>query len=421
MQLISLLLYNLSIGLYGAGIFIASFFNPKARLWIEGRKKQVVNVPANGGKRIWVHCASLGEFEQARPVTEKIKSSNTTSFIILSFFSPSGYEIRKNYTGADLVLYLPLDTSNNARTFISQIKPDLALFVKYEFWYHYITELKNRKIPVVLFSAIFRKEQIFFKWYGSLFRTVLNCFDKIFVQNKESKDLLNSISISSEVSFDTRFDRVFQISQSAKNFPLIEKFKGDSKVLIFGSTWLKDEVLFDLILSDLKDFENIKFIIAPHNLTEAGLNNLNNRLQAHNMIRPVIGIARLSQLTPDNAATTNVLVVDTMGDLSSIYRYADIAYVGGAFNASVHNVLEPAVYGLPVIFGPNYSKSAEAKELIEARAAFSIVDFNQLKTAVLTLNNNTAAFNNATSQSAQYVKQRLGGIDDIYRYIALYL
>jgi 3-deoxy-D-manno-octulosonic-acid transferase len=414
MQLISVLFYNLSIRLYGAGIFIAAFFNPKARLWIEGRKKQVIKIgpiPGSGGKRVWVHCASLGEFEQARPVIEKIKISNPTSFIILTFFSPSGYEIRRNYSGADWVLYLPLDTSINARTFINQIKPDMALFVKYEFWYHYITELKSRKIRVVLFSAIFRKEQIFFKWYGGLFRTVLSSFDKIFVQNKESQDLLHSISIPSEVSFDTRFDRVFQISQTAKSFPLIEKFKGRHKLLIAGSTWAKDEQLITALINEqvLGDY---KYILAPHNLGQEEITRLQKTLAKS---------LSMSQLTATNADEATVIIVDTMGDLSSLYRYANIAYVGGAFNASVHNVLEPAVYGLPLIFGPNYLKSAEAKELIEVRAAFSIVSFKQLKTAVLALNNNTAAFNNATSKSTEYVKHRLGGIDDIYNYIAPYL
>lgn len=424
MQLLSLIFYNLSVRLYGLGIFVAAFFNVKARLWIEGRKKQErIKIPEaiTGGKRIWVHCASLGEFEQARPVIEKIKSNTPASFIILTFFSPSGYEIRKNYPGADVVLYLPLDTANNAERFIDTIKPDIALFVKYEFWYHYLTGLRNRKIPTMLFSAIFRREQIFFKWYGGFFRDMLRSFDKIFVQNKESQQLLAGISVKAEVSFDTRFDRVSQVAQSAKSFPAIEKFKGGNKILIAGSTWSKDELLLTDLIFNRRDFKNWKYILAPHNLSEHSLKSLQSALEINTRIDPPVQTIRLSQLTADNALTSDVLIVDTMGDLSSLYRYGDIAYVGGAFNTGVHNVLEPAVYGLPVIFGPNYLKSAEAKELIDIKAAFSISGYNQLLTIVSKLNTDAAFMKEASDNSMKYVKARLGGVSDIYNYIMQYL
>ena len=417
MQPASLLLYNLFIGLYSFAISVASAFNAKAKLWVDGRRNQrldkLPNVDASK-KRIWVHCASLGEFEQARPVIEKIKTDKPSSFIILTFFSPSGYEIRKNYSYVDTVLYLPVDTAENAQTFISAINPDLALFVKYEFWHHYLSELKRRKIPTVLFAAIFRKEQVFFKWYGGFFRNMLGCFDKIFVQNKESQDLLKGISISSQISFDTRFDRVFQIAQSSKPFPDIQKFKSDYKLLIAGSTWKTDEELLTKLVFNHRDFKGYKYIIAPHNLSEAGLTKLQYTLEINTHVDPPVNVVRLSKLTADNAMSFNVIIVDTMGDLSSIYRYADIAYVGGGFDAGIHNVLEPAVYGLPVIFGPIYQKSAEAKELIEISSAFSIEDEKQLQNLVLKLDGNAEFMKTASTSAADYVKQRLGGVEDIY-------
>ena len=409
MHLISLLIYDLSIRLYGWGILIASFFNAKAKLWLDGRRNRgPLILPASTGKRIWVHCASLGEFEQARPVIEKIKADRPSSFIILTFFSPSGYEVRKNYNYADLVLYLPTDTAKNAADFIEQIKPDLVLFVKYEFWYHYLTTLKARSIPTVLFSAIFRPEQVFFAWYGGFFRSILGCFTKIFVQNKESQRLLQSISIPSEVSFDTRFDRVHQIAQNPRCFPSLEKFKGGNRLLIAGSTWKKDEEMFSNLLNK-GNLNNFKLIIAPHNLKENDLVSLQKSIDQKSI--------RFSQLTEENAADTNVVIVDTMGDLTSIYSYGDIAYVGGGFNASVHNVLEPAVYGMPVIFGPNYTKSAEAKELRQNSAAFPVLNSKNLQTILTGLVNNPALMKGAAAAAKQYVQARLGGVNDICNYI----
>ena len=270
MHFISLLLYNISIGLYRAGITVVSIFDTKAKQWIEGRKIPIPQASTGAHqKRIWVHCASLGEFEQARPLIEKIKNDKPDTFIILTFFSPSGYEIRKHYKYADIVCYLPLDTAANAKHFVESIKPDLVLFVKYEFWYHFLHELKTRRIPIILFSAIFRPQQIFFKWYGSLFKSLLKNFTKIFVQNKESKLLLAGIGMDSEICFDTRFDRVEQIAKAARPFPLVEKFKGTKQLFIAGSTWKKDEQLI-IALINSGQFKDFKFVIAPHNLNTSG-------------------------------------------------------------------------------------------------------------------------------------------------------
>ena len=423
MQAISLLIYDIAIRFYGLGILIGSLFNAKAKLWVDGRSNQArTELPKSTGrgKRIWVHCASLGEFEQARPVIEKIKAEKPSSFIVLTFFSPSGYEIRKNYQYADAVLYLPLDTAKNAADFIDLVKPDQALFVKYEFWHHYITELKYRGIKTVLFSAIFRKEQIFFKWYGGFFKNILRCFDKIFVQNKESQQLLTGISVESEISYDTRFDRVYQIAQSAKTFPDIVTFKGENKILIAGSTWKKDEQLIEHVINSLL-LKNYKYIIAPHNLEEAELKRLQTSLELNSNKTQPAKCIRLSQLNAANAESYNVILVDTMGDLSSLYQFGEIAYVGGGFNASVHNVLEPAVYGMPVIFGPNYKKSAEAKELRQISAAFPVSDAVQLQTIVTGFQNNPSLLKNASANAKQYVQTRLGGVNDIYKYIGRYL
>ena len=409
MHFISLLLYNISIRLYRVGITVASIFNPKAKQWIEGRKLPIPKVSTGAHqKRIWCHCASLGEFEQARPLIEKIKTDKPYTFIILTFFSPSGYEVRKQYKYADIVLYLPLDTAANAKHFVDSIQPDLVLFVKYEFWYHFLRELKTRQIPVILFSAIFRPQQIFFTWYGSLFKDLLKNFSKIFVQNKASKTLLAGIGLDSEICFDTRFDRVEQIAKAAKPFPLVEKFKGTRQLFMAGSTWKKDEQLIAALINS-GQFTDFKFVIAPHNLTEQGIEELKKET--------TLSSVQLTQLNEANAETAQMLIVDTMGDLSALYRYADIAYVGGGFNVSVHNVLEPAVFGVPVIFGPHHSKSAEALELMELGAGFTCSTSTGLMSIMQKMSNSTIK-SSAGSQSRNYVKERLGGVEVIYTYIS---
>lgn len=385
---------------------MASFFDKKAKQWIEGRKNWKEGsdkLIAYQGKRIWFHCASLGEFEQARPVIEKYGCENRENAIIVSFFSPSGYKVRKNYESADWVTYLPLDSEQNAKEFLDVVRPDVALFVKYEFWYRYLNELKQRKIPVILFSSIFRKEQIFFKPYGSLFREMLGMFTKIFVQSKESRELLEAIGIDSVIAFDTRFDRVNEIAQHRKLFPAIGKFKGDAKIFIAGSSWKRDE---ELVLRLIR--ENIlpgyKFIIAPHEVKEKRTEEL--------LRDSALASKRFSELTEENAAETQVVIVDNTGNLASLYAYCDLAYIGGGFNASVHNVLEAAVFGMPVIFGPHFEKSLEAVELRKLLAAFSFNSYSDLLYTLRSINDNNAVRGTyASLKGKEYVRKKMGGAE----------
>jgi len=408
----SLFLYNISIHIYWFVIFCASFFNEKAKLWIDGRKNwkdNLAKVKGKEGKRIWVHCASLGEFEQARPVIEKFKVQNSKIIlqIVVTFFSPSGYEIRKNFEGADIVLYLPLDTKTNARKFIESINPDIALFVKYEFWFHYLNELKKKNIPIILFSSVFRKNQIFFKWYGSFFSDMLKLFTNIFVQNIESKELLESISIKSEIAFDTRFDRVHQIAENKKELTVIEKFKGNSKILIAGSTWMKDEELIIRCINEnvLADY---KYIIAPHNIEQKRIGEIIGTLRVKSK--------RLSELDETNANDFEVLIIDSIGQLSSIYSFGEIAFIGGGFNSSVHNVLEAAVYAIPVLFGPNFDKSLEAKELL----CFPVSDYDSFKMALNKLCNEMERIA-IGKKGKKFIEERLGGAERIFEEINLCL
>ncbi len=408
MRSIHLVIYNTVIRFYTLGIFIVSFFNSKAKLWIDGRKSWKAGaekLSTYKGKRIWFHCASLGEFEQARPVIERYKSENSSDAIIVTFFSPSGYEVRKNYPSADFITYLPVDTARNAKDFLDFIKPDVALFVKYEFWYHYLHHLKQRNIPIILFSAVFRKEQIFFKPYGSFFREILTCFTTIFVQSEESKKLLESVNIACEVASDTRFDRVAKIAGERKSFPAIEKFKEGFKIFIAGSTWKKDE---ELILKCIHDdvLKEYKYIIAPHDIDSGRVEELRKKIK--------VRARRLSMLTVENASETDVVIVDSIGQLASLYYYGDIAYVGGGFNASVHNVLEPAVYGMPFLFGPNYKKSLEAIALKNDFAAFPVEDYSELLYELNTLTTGDGRrFALAGLRAKQYVKSNLGGSERV--------
>lgn len=407
----SILIYNLSLFFYRLGIHLASPFNPKAKQWLDGRKdwkKKIEATTLNAGKRVWIHCASLGEFEQARPLIEKIKLSPhpSSTQIILTFFSPSGYEIRRNYEHADLVLYLPFDSKSNAASFLELIKPDLVLFVKYEFWFHYLTELKHRNIPTLLFSGVFRKEQVFFHWYGSLFRSMLCMFTKIFVQNNVSKELLKGIDIESELAFDTRFDRVIQVAQNRKQFSLIEQFKGNSKILIAGSTWKIDE---ELIVQCINEnlLPGYKFIIAPHDIDLNRIEAFQQKIKIHSTL--------FSALNNNNAAQMQVVIIDHIGSLNSLYAYGDIAYVGGGFNTSVHNVLEAVVFDLPVVFGPNYHKSEEAKELLQQGEAFTVSSFNELKDTLTQNANKSSMF------GRDYIFERKGGTEKIFDYIKQFL
>lgn len=346
------------------GVRIAALWSPKAKLWINGRKNIFAEVNSKleteNSELVWMHCASLGEFEQGRPLLEELRARNEKLRIVLSFFSPSGYEVMKDYKGADHIFYLPMDSPSNARKFIDAIDPSLVLWVKYEYWFYYLDELKRRNIPVILVSGIFRKGQPFFSWYGGVWRKMLDCFTLFFVQNEMSEELLESIHVNKPITIngDTRFDRVIEIADKYEPVPFIDSFCGSSKVIVAGSTWDEDEVE---LLHYIKIHPEIKFIIAPHE-TDA-----ENLADVKKIFPDSIFYSELEQTTNHQPQTINVLIIDNVGMLSRLYRYGNIAYVGGGFGGDgVHNVLEAAVYGKPVVFGPVYEKYDEALGLVES-------------------------------------------------------
>ncbi len=414
---IYILLYDIFIRLYLLGIRIASPFSTKAKKWREGRDKLFSRINKNissiHGDKIWVHCASLGEFEQARPLMEKLRKMHPEHKIILTFFSPSGYDVRRYYEGVDYVAYLPIDTAENAQKFIRLVKPNLVIWVKYEYWYHYLSQLHEKNIPVVLISAVFRQDHLFFKWYGKLHRKMLGFFTHIFVQNEESKLLLHNIGIDAEVCADTRFDRVANIAGQRKEFENVALFKDNKKVLIAGSTWTKDAYLMIRLINSGIFSDKLKYIIAPHDPTKANISYLTGNLKKKTRL--------LSRVIAQAKNDQEVLIVDTIGALSSLYYYGDIAYIGGGFNASIHNILEPAVYGMPVIFGPNHHKSLEAQDLLSHRdwhAAFSIGDYDQLVAAISSLlDHDEEKLNIGKEKSREYVLAHTGGTDMIYDYL----
>lgn len=403
-----LLLYNAGLRLYYLAIYIASFFNSKARLWINGRKTVI---PVSDKKSIWFHFASLGEFEQGRPVLEQMRQLHPSAKIVITFFSPSGYEIKKSTPLADEVYYLPLDTAKNARQFIATINPTMAIFTKYEYWYHFFNELNKRDIPLYIISGIFRPGQIFFKWYGSLHRAMLTYVSQFFVQDEQSKLLLNDIGITNvTISGDTRFDRVWANAQHPKPLPDIENFTNGQKTFIAGSTWPEDE---KLVAELIKDYPGWKFIFAPHEISEAKISRLISLL-------PQSSAIKYSQLTTHNPQpTTQILIIDNIGMLSSLYQYGHIAYIGGGFGAGIHNTLEAAAFGLPVIFGPNYSKFKEAKDIITIKAGFSVVKVTELKEAVDALINDEQFYAYASTQIKLYVEQHTGATNSIISAIDL--
>jgi 3-deoxy-D-manno-octulosonic-acid transferase len=398
-----LLLYNIVIQLYFYFISFVSIFNKKAKKWLSGRKKNIQNL--NEGS-IWFHFASLGEFEQGRPVLEKIRALYPDDKIVLTFFSPSGYEIRKNTPLANAVYYLPLDTAKKARHFIDAIKPKFAVFTKYEYWYHFFDEMHKREIPLYIISGIFRPGQIFFKWYGSLHRKILGFVTYFFVQDDASKLLLSGIGINKvKVSGDTRFDRVWQNAQHPQHIPYMAEFNNRQKMFVAGSTWPPDEKLLSALISEHPDW---KFVIAPHEIREDKITALVNLLPAQTT-------ARYSQFKSyqEPFTTYQTLIIDNIGMLSSLYQYGDIAYIGGGFGAGIHNTLEAAAFGLPVIFGPNYSKFIEAKELIQLQAGFSINDEFQLKEVFEKITSDDKLFKSTGERSFNFVKDHIGATDMI--------
>ncbi|MDA3779752.1 MAG: 3-deoxy-D-manno-octulosonic acid transferase, partial [Bacteroidales bacterium] len=360
-------IYNFSIRVYFFLIKIASLFNNKAKLFVDGRKNLFNNLNKidSKNKLAWFHCASLGEFEQGRPLIEKLKKEHPEYKILLTFFSPSGFEIRKNYRMADYIFYLPVDTPKNAKKFVDLVKPDIVFFIKYEFWFNFLKEIKKNNIPLYVVSAIFRNKQSFFKWYGKRYRKELAAISHFFVQDDESKRLLAKININNvTVTGDTRFDRVYEISKQSKELPIINNFKNDTQVFIAGSTWKPDEEIITSYIN--KNHNKIKFIIAPHEIDETNIRRIENSIADN------IPVVRYSNANEKDLSSVRVLIVDNIGLLSSIYKYANIAYIGGGFGKGIHNILEAACYSIPVIFGSNYYKFNEAVELVKKRGAFSI-------------------------------------------------
>lgn len=356
-----LLFYHIFLVCYRAGIHVAALFNPKAKKWVQGRKdifKKLPSAIAPTDQVVWMHCASLGEFEQGRPLLEAIRVQYPHYKLLLTFFSPSGYEVQKNYTGANWVFYLPLDGRKRAKKFLDIAHPSLAIFVKYEFWYFYLKKLSYRKTPLLLVAALFRKEMSFFSWHGSIHRKMASRFDQIFVQNSSSRDLLAKIGLGSiaTIAGDTRFDRVVAIAQEAKPLDTINSFGQGQPLFIAGSTWPNDEKLL-AGLAPVLEHEKVKLIIAPHQISESHLLSIENNFP-HSI--------RLSRWQAGQEADKNVLIIDNYGLLSSLYQYATLAYIGGGLQSSgIHNVLEAAVYGIPVLFGPYYKKYAEAIALVQ--------------------------------------------------------
>lgn len=356
---------------------------------------------------VWFHAASLGEFEQGRPLIEKIRILYPEYKILLTFFSPSGYDVRKNYEGADIVCYLPFDKPRNVSKFLKLANPRMAFFIKYEFWKNYLDELHKRRIPIYSVSSIFRRNQIFFKWYGGTYRKVLKNFDHLFVQNEASKRFLARIDVTRvTVVGDTRFDRVMQIRDAAKDLPLVEAFKKGKPTFVAGSSWGPDEDIFIKYFNEHKD---VKLIIAPHVISESHLNEIISKLD-----RPYI---RYTQATKEHVVDAECLIIDCFGLLSSIYRYGEVAYIGGGFGVGIHNTLEAAVYGIPVVFGPKYSKFMEAKDLIEAKGAYSINSYKQFSELTSRLYENSTFYQETSTNADNYVKQNAGASDKILKKI----
>lgn len=406
-------LYNLLIHFSAGIVQILSFFNPKMALFVNGRKdvfevlKQSIS---KNDKTIWFHAASLGEYEQGLPVMEMVKQKYPNHKIVLTFFSPSGYEVRKNNSIADVTVYLPLDTSSNSKRFLDLVHPELVFIIKYEYWPNYLKELRKRKITTFLVSGIFRENQVFFKWYGGFYREALKTFEHFFVQNEKSKKLLETLNYNNvTVSGDTRFDRVAGILERDNSLDFVSNFRGDSQLIVVGSSWPKDE---DNLLYFINNSPaSAKFIIAPHNIKEDQILAFAERIKVPTILYSKMGSADLS--------TFKVLIVNTVGLLTKIYSYADIAYVGGGFgNPGVHNILEPATFGIPIVIGPNFSHFAEATELVEIGAALSINNATELNKTLSKLLNDLELQKTLGNQASQYVQKNKGATETISKYLS---
>ena len=398
-------LYNIFIKLYSRCVSLAGRWYPKARLWSEGRKRlfeRMSEAISPDDRIVWVHTASLGEFEQGRPVIEKIRLRYPDYKILLTFYSPSGYEIRKNYQGADYIFYLPVDTAANARRFLDVAHPEVAIFVKYEVWLNLLAELRKRQIKTYIISAIFRSNSVFFRWYGAMWRKALRSFNTIFVQNEESKSLLAGIGVNNViVAGDSRFDRVAEIARQAKKIELIDRFRGGSHLFVAGSTWGPDE---EILIELINENPSVKFIIAPHEMEEERMARIEEEVKG--------GALRYTRCTPlTSFGSKQVMILDTMGMLSSVYGYASWSYIGGGFGVGIHNTLEAATFGLPIAFGPNYHKFKEARDLVTLGAAASIIDYKQLARWFAPLRDNEVFLRKVSRLSSEYTLQNQGATD----------
>ena len=420
------MIYNIVIYFVLCGIAIASLFNEKVRKMWRGEReafkilKQKVDPNA---KYIWFHAASLGEFEQGRPLMERIRKDYPQYKILLTFYSPSGYEVRKNYEGADIICYMPVDTRLNAIRFLRLVRPVMAFFIKYEFWSNFLHILKHRNIPTYSVSSIFREDQVFFKWYGRNYAGVLKCFTRFFVQNEESKRLLEGIGITAvDVVGDTRFDRVLQIKEAAKQLPICEAFRTgvassqsagvphhDFKVFVAGSSWPPDENIFIPFFNEHKDW---RLLIAPHVIAEEHLKLILSLIKGKKVVR-------YTQTTPEEAAEADVLIIDCFGLLSSMYNYGDVAYIGGGFGVGIHNTLEAAVWNMPVIFGPNNKKFQEAQGLLKSGGGFEINTYEDFSGLMSSLMNDENFLKQAGDKAGTFVAHLAGATDKVLASVKL--
>ena len=395
------ILYNIGIRVFTIIAWLVSPFSKKAMLWIKGQRGWYTDLEQKiekGVKYTWIHCASLGEFEQGRPVIEAIKKRDEGEKILLTFFSPSGYEVRKNYPMADIICYLPADTPGNAARFISLVNPGKVIFIKYEFWHNYIKVLALRSIPVYLVSGIFRKEQHFFRWYGGFFRNILKRFRWFYVQDQRSAELLKSIGLENvSVAGDTRFDRVVQIAATARELPVLEQFREQEKLFLAGSSWGPDEEIITEYINRYPD--KMKWVFAPHEIEKSNIERLEKLLR--------VKTVRYSVFNPESR-DARVLIIDNIGMLSSAYRYASIAAVGGGFGKGIHNVLEPACWGIPVLFGPNHHKFREAIGLKDSGGGKSYSSYNEFEAAMDSLLSDNELYRKSADSAGKYVSENAG-------------
>ena len=407
-------MYNIIMYAIQLGVAIASLFNEKVRKMWRGEReafrilKEQVDPNA---QYVWFHAASLGEFEQGRPIIERLRQEYSEYKILLTFYSPSGYEVRKNYQGADIICYMPIDTVTNARRFLRLVRPCMAFFIKYEFWYNFLHILKHRNVPTYSVSSIFRPNQVFFRWYGKNYGRVLRCFTKFFVQNEQSKELLNSIGITEvEITGDTRFDRVLQIKEAAKELPVVEAF-ASGRLFVAGSSWLPDEEIFIKYFNEHRDW---KLIIAPHVIGEDHLQQIEKLLEGRKVIRYTEATKKDSQLS-----TAEVLIIDCFGLLSSIYRYGQVAYVGGGFGVGIHNLPEAAVWDIPVFFGPNNERFQEAQELKRNGGGLEIHNYEEFAARMDELTADPASLVKRGEAAGSYVKGNAGATEIILRQLTI--